>query len=363
MKPNCNNACSGTQFQDWLEVNLTPVCNASCEWCVEKRGWHPQEKASWETIVEAAIQSGKKNIILLGGEPTLHKNLFDIIEKLVAANLNVWITTNGSMLTRGFAEKLRGIKGVNISCHHYDLGMNEMVTGVMLSHNSLIDVIQMLHKNGAIVRMNCNCIEGYIDSKDDIQKYIRWAKSIGADGIRFAELKFSNEFIDLAKVFKYQYGLNDNPFVEGCWKDTVIDDMPVNFRQMCGIQTSKRPMPENPEQVAKEVLYYDGKLYDGWQVPKEKNMRKAKNLDVSERLAEIARLMLELAKDIKESGKHVEEEYNDEQFHVDLKKANKHIGAMAVEASRDYAKGKTEIFPTGKQEKEVDHESGGGCVY
>ena len=87
-----------------------------------------------------------------------------------------------------------------------------------------------------------------------------------ADKIRFAELKQDEkEFVDLAKILNYKYGLNDNPFINGCNSDAVINGMPVNFRQMCGLQTSKRKKPENPEQITKQVLYYDGYIYNGWQ--------------------------------------------------------------------------------------------------
>jgi hypothetical protein len=98
--------------------------------------------------------------------------------------------------------------------------------------------------------------------------YIDWAKSIGADSVRFAELKIDEDnFVDLGALLNHQYGLNDDPFINGCHKESVIDGMPVNFRQMCGLQTTHRPAPINPKQHAKEVLYYDGKIYAGWQSP------------------------------------------------------------------------------------------------
>lgn len=43
--------------------------------------------------------------------------------------------------------------------------------------------------------------------------YIKFAKSMGANSVRFAELKMdNNNFVDLAKIMDYQYGLNDDPF-------------------------------------------------------------------------------------------------------------------------------------------------------
>jgi hypothetical protein len=126
--------------------------------------------------------------------------------------------------------------------------------------------IKQLHDINASVRFNCNCLAGHIDSKEKINNYITWAKEIGADTIRFAELKQDDKaFVNLAKILNYQYGLTDDPFVDGCHCNAIINDMPVNFRQMCGLQTTCRKKPINPNQYAKQVLYYDGKFYNGWQ--------------------------------------------------------------------------------------------------
>jgi MoaA/NifB/PqqE/SkfB family radical SAM enzyme len=265
--PNSNNFCGGN-FQDWLEVNLIDTCNGSCSWCVEKEGYHPKHHAEWYEIAEEALKTKRTNIILLGGEPLLYKDISKIIRILSAADRKVWITTNGALLSRDFIlDNLQGITGINISVHSYDMYQNKKITGVMI--NDLTDIIKTLHDISVSVRLNCNCISGHIDSAEEIDKYIDFVKIVGADKIRFAELKFDEEnFIDLAKTLNYQYGLNDDPFISGCNCNTVIKDIPVNFRQMCGLQTSKRPKPVDPVQLGKQVLYYDGIVYPGWQMQK-----------------------------------------------------------------------------------------------
>ncbi len=277
--PNTKNFCGGN-FQDWLEVNLIEKCNACCSWCIERSGYHPSFHASTEAIASAAIKTGKTNIILLGGEPLLYSDIASLVKILSSNNRKVWITTNGFLLSDKFVlNKLIGVHGVNISIHHFDLQKNKEITGVLLSENKLKSAISALHQSGAHVRLNCNSISGYIDIKETIFQYVSWAKSIHADKVRFAELKQDdNGFIDLAKVLNYQYGLNDDPFVYGCNSDCVIDGIPVNFRQMCGLQTSRRIAPENPEQYAKEVLYYDGIIYAGWQTIQEKKEMNGKDV-------------------------------------------------------------------------------------
>jgi organic radical activating enzyme len=270
--PNARNFCGGN-FPDWLEVNLIENCNAKCPWCIEKNGYHPEYHAPVEKMAEEIIKSGKTNIILLGGEPLLYKHIKKLISLLVAENKKVWITTNGFLLSPEFViETLSGIAGANISIHHNEMERNKQITKIMIDENKLIKSIFMLHFIGASVRMNCNIIKDQIDTAEKIIEYVKWAKLLGADKIRFAELKEDEEnFIDLAKILNYKYGLNDNPFKEGCNSDCVINDMPVNFRQMCGLNTTRRVAPINPKGIMKHVLYYDGKMYDGWQTNKKEN--------------------------------------------------------------------------------------------
>jgi organic radical activating enzyme len=275
--PNPRNFCGGN-FQDWLEVNLLKNCNAQCSWCIERSGFHPDYIATTEKITEMAIASGKTNIILLGGEPLLYKDLRKLIGLLRIAGKKIWITSNGFLLSREFVlENLSGITGINISIHHHDLARNKEITKIMIDENRLKESIKELHSLGASIRMNCNIISGQIDNEEEITAYLKWAKNIGADKVRFAELKEDDEnFIDLAKMLNYRYGLNDDPFTHGCNSDCIIDGVPVNFRQMCGLQTIKRIAPRNPKQEPKQVLYYDGIIYDGWK--KENEMKSVKQL-------------------------------------------------------------------------------------
>ncbi len=278
MLPNKRNFCGGG-FPDWLEVMLTEKCNGTCSWCIERDGWHPDIRVDCLGIAAAALRHGALNIILLGGEPTLYRDLVSLIAILTIHGRRVWITTNGSLLTRQYiANTLPQIFGVNISLHHYDAAKNKAITGVLIKNANLIQSIQELHKGGAVVRLNCNCIKGAIDSVPQIEQYVEFAKRIGADKVRFAELKQDeSQFVDLAKLLNYKYGLNDNPFLGGCNSDAVINGMPVNFRQMCGLQTSRRDRPKDPEQIMKDVLYYDGHIYDGWQLAEKETIMDGTN--------------------------------------------------------------------------------------
>jgi len=264
MIPNEKNFCGGA-YRDWLEVYLTGACNGNCSWCVDKQGFKPKYQASVHDMVLAILDTGTKNVILLGGEPTLYHDIKYIIDIVNAHGVKVYLTTNGSRLTPGFVvSELRNLTGINISIHSYSLMENYRQTRVEINYEDLGKSVEELHRKGVKVRFNCNCIKGFIDSRERILEYIKFAKWAGADSVRFAELKNDrDEFVNLSELLDINI---DNPFTQGCNHNIVISDMPVNIRLMCGFQTPNRPKPKNPPTVEnKQILYYNGQIYNGWQ--------------------------------------------------------------------------------------------------
>lgn len=307
MKPNSNNFCGGN-YQDWVEVMLTHKCNGSCTWCVDKEGFHPKHRASWRCLAEVLEKLNRKNIILLGGEPTLYKDLDILVRRLVNSGFNVYITTNGSRMTL-LSKTVYGLAGINISIHHYLPHRNKAITGIGHGLNVLkANIDHLWYRDKTPTRFNCTLIEGEIDSIEEIHKYVSFAKTMGAKSVRFAELKHDTKFVDLHALFGNVHGLTDDPYTNGCSTTTNAFEIPVSFRQMCGIQTEFRPMPIDPEPSAskKTVLYYNGILYDGWQTQNKKEaIMPKKKLSVEEILVRVksGKMTIETASKLLEKRK------------------------------------------------------------
>lgn len=312
MLPNKKNFCGGN-FQDWLEIMLISRCNGICSWCIEKDGYKPKQIASWQKIANTAIRTGKKNVILLGGEPTLYPNIGELIRFLILHRKNVYVTTNGSRLSKEYIdENLIGITGVNISIHDYPVELNRNITGIKLNANSLFENVKICKENNISVRFNCNVIKGHVDSKQGIFNYIKYAKEMGANKIRFAELKNNIDlFVDLKQALPSIHELTEDPFLFGCNHDVIINDMPINLRQMCGLQTPKRIKPTNPEQTKKQVLYYDGEIYNGWQTTREKKMTDKELIDLLEKVksgvSSVAEAAIKITREKENGGPGVRE--------------------------------------------------------
>jgi 7-carboxy-7-deazaguanine synthase len=72
-------------------------CDVGCVWCDVKDSWdvdaHPRQ--SVQQMVQAASDSGRKTVVITGGEPAMH-NLSVLTAGLKAAGLHTHIETSGT---------------------------------------------------------------------------------------------------------------------------------------------------------------------------------------------------------------------------------------------------------------------------
>ena len=109
---------------NYLRISLTDRCNFRCVYCMPEHGAHfaPREELLRDDellrVVGAAAAVGFEKIRLTGGEPTIRRNLVELVAGIAATPgiREISMTTNGLKLGQQ-AEALRaaGLKRVNIS--------------------------------------------------------------------------------------------------------------------------------------------------------------------------------------------------------------------------------------------------------
>lgn len=114
---------------NYLRISLTDRCNLRCVYCMPAEGvrWQPKEELLSDDellrIVRLAADVGFTKIRLTGGEPTLRRNLPDLVREIAANPLitDIAMTTNGILLSR-LAEPLAqaGLKRINVSIDTLD---------------------------------------------------------------------------------------------------------------------------------------------------------------------------------------------------------------------------------------------------
>ena len=105
-----------------LRVSVTDKCNFRCLYCMPEDGlpWLAKDDVlGRDELIRAlrvAIGLGVRTVRITGGEPTLRRDLVDVVAALGALGVELSITTNGFLMDR-LAEPLRqaGLKRANIS--------------------------------------------------------------------------------------------------------------------------------------------------------------------------------------------------------------------------------------------------------
>ena len=77
-------------------------CDVGCVWCDVKESWDKEKHPmlSLETLVEAAVGSGVKVVIVTGGEPTMH-DLSPLTEALRNVGMRIHLETSGTQKLTG----------------------------------------------------------------------------------------------------------------------------------------------------------------------------------------------------------------------------------------------------------------------
>lgn len=118
-------------------VSITDDCNCACPVCYADSGstgrntYLSMEEA--RAVLEKALAKGARTIVLVGGEPTLHPQLAELICLFSRAKLTVWLATNGLCIARepGFADRLKraGLAKVSLQLDSFDRETHRAIRG------------------------------------------------------------------------------------------------------------------------------------------------------------------------------------------------------------------------------------------
>ena len=205
-------ACSSDDIVFPFYINITNSCNAKCDFCLNTCN-NDLGKLDYNKLESVLDQT--KNYIsrfsISGGEPLIN---IDELEKLLQLvqkyNKNTIVNTNGSFLLKNvYILNKYNIDSIQLSRHHYDDDKNNEIFKInTISFEDLKNL-----KLKADLRINCLLIKNYIDSKEEIVKFLEKISQTDISQVGF---------ISMTKLNKYT---NDN-FVD--YRD-IIKDLDSNF--------------------------------------------------------------------------------------------------------------------------------------
>lgn len=167
---------------DYLRISLTDRCNYRCTYCMPAEGVDHRrrdELLSFEEItalVRVFVGLGVRRIRLTGGEPTVRRDLVELVRMLRAIRglQDVALSTNGHLLApMAAALRSAGIDRLNVSLDSLDAARFRRITrGGELS--AVLAGIEAARAAGfASIKLNTVALRGFND--DEISAICAWA--------------------------------------------------------------------------------------------------------------------------------------------------------------------------------------------
>ncbi len=94
-------------------VRLT-ACDLRCTWCDTPYAFHEGRKMSVDDVVEAVDRYGCELVEITGGEPLLQEDVYELMDRLIAARRTVMLETGGHRATDRVPDSV--LKVVDVKC-------------------------------------------------------------------------------------------------------------------------------------------------------------------------------------------------------------------------------------------------------
>jgi PqqA peptide cyclase len=201
----------------YLTIKPTDFCGYSCPYCSGRQSLFKKTKGislsllEWRTILKDANNLGVECIRISGGEPTLFRELPQLVEIARDYSDHVLIYSNGFLLTAYLAENLKkkGLEGVSISLMSLDSELHDRLRQTSGSNESAINACQNIVMAGLHLSIHIIiCRHNY----REIPELIRYAIKIGARAI---ELHYPENDI------QHRYLLMNTEDIR-CWREDVL---------------------------------------------------------------------------------------------------------------------------------------------
>lgn len=165
-----------------LDLYITFRCNRRCTTCfIGNEQLDSAVEMSWDYIVELAQWAeGIPNInevVLLGGEPTLHSRFSEVLELFSRSRLAVRLVTNGNARAQGLLRSsLSMLSGVHVSIDGSNAALNDVTRG-RGAYTDALATAEIVTGGGIPLTVNCTPSPDHLD---DLPSMVELTCSLGA---------------------------------------------------------------------------------------------------------------------------------------------------------------------------------------
>lgn len=207
--------------EPYLDIVLTDKCQSNCNFCIADL-IHKKLDGNFEIFKEKILYAvnnmNVKEVLLLGGEPTLSKMLIPMIKWLKTLNLDkIVMTSNGIRLAtdNNFREEVlsSGLTNINISFMNIDESKQKLSVNSkhVLNVSDISKIYISAKANNVKLRINNNI---YFNNNDTISEMIKFYDAVSkyCDSIKFSPLLETDSFsvVDYKTIWAKENRLTDD---------------------------------------------------------------------------------------------------------------------------------------------------------
>lgn len=162
-----------------IEFTITPDCNLSCEMCyatkLKRKNGQLLTPTDYKNIWQQAKKLGAFSVVISGGEPTVRKDLFEVIGALEPHRTIIGMVSNSSNLNENFMQKLRqsGVRVLHLSLNSVDSDVNDRERDFQGHFNRVNELIDIGHRLGMDICLSTVISHGELER---MKKVVRFAK-------------------------------------------------------------------------------------------------------------------------------------------------------------------------------------------
>ena len=165
---------------------VTKGCNLRCVHCraTATELMSPQDLPTAKAldIIDQIAKFGNPILVLSGGEPLYRQDIFQLAEYGTSLGLRVALATNGTLVTRDVAEKIKhaGIKRVSISLDGSDAATHDAFRGIPGAFDAAIYGMRNMQELGLSVQINTTIAR---HNAHQLPEVLEMARRLGADAL------------------------------------------------------------------------------------------------------------------------------------------------------------------------------------
>ncbi|MBF0407508.1 MAG: radical SAM protein [Candidatus Riflebacteria bacterium] len=275
------NFCDGAQSKG-LNVRFTKSCDNDCLFCIDKLGAKDLGEKSTSEMVESTLKSGRKEILILGGEPMLRlQRVKDYIVGIRKHVEKIYITTslpwNMQQDVELTSEVMELIDCLNVSLQSTDNQENNKALRASNKYDRIEFLQTLIQKYPNKIRINLNLISGFIDTADKLREALGFLNKIGCTDVKIVEMQDATPFyVSFEKIMNVKF---PSAYSYGCHQDISahfpLKGTKVLLKRSCFVMSEKvkakpidlfkvllkffkRVKVENP------IVYENACVYNGW---------------------------------------------------------------------------------------------------